>query len=416
MHGTTCVLDGFGPLPVVRPDSVPEVGDLIRQAKAGGTALYPVGGQTKIALGVSPTKTGHAVDLRGLAQIIDFPARDMTITVQAGITVQTLRETLASEKLRLPIDVAAADRATLGGILATNTSGARRYSYGTLRDYVIGIGALNDEGNEFKAGGRVVKNVAGYDLCKLLVGSLGTLGIITQVTLKLRPLAEQQALICLECEPATLDALLTSLHASRTRPACLELLNRASAQVVFPSANVAVPESPWVLIVGYEGNADAVNWQVQQIVKEVGSQYRLKARVDFTATPLWEALCEFAAWPPAQTVFKANLLPSAVASFCQSVDREPNRPALRAHAGNGIIYGHWPAGLTKEQAASMLTTWRELARQGQGGVVVTACPSEWKPSLNVWGPASADAWLMHEVKAKFDPQRLFNPGRFVDGI
>lgn len=403
-------------MPLVRPGSAADIGDLIRQAAADGAAIYPVGGQTKIGLGIPPAKPGRVIDLRGLGKIIDFPARDMTVTVQAGIIIHALRETLASEKLRLPIDVARADRATLGGILATNTSGPRRYGYGTLRDYVIGISALNDEGHEFKAGGRVVKNVAGYDLCKLLVGSLGTLGIITQATLKLRPLAEQQALLCLPSDAGNLDALLTALHGSRTRPVCLDLLNRAAAQVVFRQANLTPPESPWVLLVGYEGNVDAVTWQVQQLIKEMGPTGRLHARVDFTANPLWDALAEFAAWPEAQTVFKANVLPSAVAAFCQYVDRRENGLALRAHAGNGIVYGHWPVGLTKEEIASMLTRWRQSAAEGQGGVIVAACPSAWKASLDVWGPASGDAWLMREVKAKFDPRRLFNPGRYVDGI
>ncbi len=226
MNATTCVVDGFGPLPLVRPESIGELGDLIRLAVAANTALYPLGGQTKWSLGMPPTKPGQAIDLRELAKVLDYPARDMTVTVQAGITIKHLRETLLQENLRLPIDVAQADRATLGGILAANTSGPRRLGYGTLRDYVIGISALNDEGREFKAGGRVVKNVAGYDLCKLLVGSLGTLGIITQVTLKLRPLPEEQAIVTLGCESSHLEAMLTSLHGSQTRPVSLDLVNR----------------------------------------------------------------------------------------------------------------------------------------------------------------------------------------------
>ena len=181
MADESSTIDGFGPLPIVRPQSIDELGATIRTS----TAIYPFGGQTKTSLGMPPTKPGHAVDLRGLAQVIDFPARDMTITVQAGITIAEMRKVIHAEKLDLPIDVAQSDRATLGGILATNTSGPRRFGYGTLRDYVIGISALNDKGLEFKAGGRVVKNVAGYDLCKLHVGALGTLGIISQVTLKL---------------------------------------------------------------------------------------------------------------------------------------------------------------------------------------------------------------------------------------
>ena len=416
MNTPTCILDEFGPLPLVCPESVHELGELIRQTSASEAAVYPLGGQTHVSLGVPPTKPGLAVDMCGMAQIIDFPARDMTVTVQTGITMQALRETLLKENLRLPIDVAQANRATLGGVLATNVSGPRRYGYGTLRDYVIGISAVNDEGREFKAGGRVVKNVAGYDLCKLLVGSLGTLGIITQATLKLRPLAEVQALIGLSCEATDLEALLTCLHGSRTRPVVLDLLNPSAARIVFSQANHAIPKAPWIVLVGYEANPEAVTWQVQQLVKEVCTQCRIQARIDFTAQPLFEALVELAAWPDAQLTFKANLLPSAVAAFCQSVDREPNRPALRAHAGNGIVHGQWPAGLTMEQAASMLTTWRALAATGRGSVIVTLCPSAWKSTLNVWGPASHDAWLMREVKAKFDPKRIFNPGRFVDGI
>jgi glycolate oxidase FAD binding subunit len=413
MIAITRMLDGFGPLPLVRPASVQDLGELIRQASANDTALYPIGGQTQISLGVPPTKPGQAVDMRGLTQIIDFPARDMTITVQAGTTVQALRETLVKENLRLPVDVAQSDLATLGGVLAANVSGPRRYGYGTLRDYVIGISALNEEGREFKAGGRVVKNVAGYDLCKLLVGSLGTLGIITQITLKLRPLAEHHAVITLGCESARLEALLTCLHESRTRPVCIDLLNQTAAKIVFAQA---VSETPWIVLIGYEGNFDAVGWQVQQLVKEVGTQCRLQGHVDITAQPLWDSLVELAAWPDRQFAFKANMLPGAVAAFCQSVDCEPNRPALRAHAGNGIVLGQWPAGLTMQQAARMLTTWRERASKGQGGVIVSSCPSDWKSALSVWGPAPNDAWLMRKVKVKFDPKRIFNPGRFVDGI
>src|SRR5262249_13131056 len=146
--------------------------------------------------------------LRGLHQVIDYPARDMTITVQAGITIAKLQEVLHAENQRLPVDVPLADRATLGGVLATNTSGPRRYGFGTLRDYVIGISAVNDLGEEIKVGGRVVKNVAGYDLCKLFIGSLGTLGIISQVTLKLRPLPEEQAFVTLGCRTTNLEHVL----------------------------------------------------------------------------------------------------------------------------------------------------------------------------------------------------------------
>src|SRR5438270_5640914 len=142
----------------------------------------------------------------------------MTVTVQAAMTLARLQGLLAAENQRLPVDVPQADRTTLGGALAANASGPRRYGFGTLRDYVIGISMVNDEGHEVKAGGRVVKNVAGYDLMKLYVGSLGTLGIITQVTLKLKPRPEEEALVFLGCTSDRLGPLLDQLHRSPTRP------------------------------------------------------------------------------------------------------------------------------------------------------------------------------------------------------
>jgi glycolate oxidase FAD binding subunit len=408
----TCLIDGFGPLPVARPEAVAELGEVVRRAAADNHAVYPFGGQTFLQLGNPPTKSGTAVDLRGLDQVIDFPARDMTITVQAGITIAKLQALLAPENLRLPIDVPEPQRATLGGILAANVSGPRRLGYGTLRDYLIGVSAVNDQGNEFKAGGRVVKNVAGYDLCKLLVGSLGTLGIITQATLKLRPRAEENALITLGCEGSALGGLLDRLHGSRTRPVCVELLNQSAAHAVFTAAQMTAPTSPWTVIVGYEGNADAVNWQVQQLVQELGAGQSLEARVGFTAAPLWEALL---AWQGADSPvsFKANLLASGVAEFCRAT--EP-RMQVKAHAASGVVWGHASADVTKEQAAAMVAAWRAAALEHHGSVIVPRCPPQWKSSLDVWGPPPRDAGLMREVKKQFDPRGVFNPGRFVDGI
>ena len=181
-------------------------------------------------LGLPPTRPGIAIDVTGLEQVIDYPARDMTITVQAGITMTKLQEILATENQRLPVDVPQPEKATLGGAIATNASGPRRYGYGTLRDYVIGITVVNDEGQEVKAGGRVVKNVAGYDLCKLYTGSLGTLGIITQVTLKLRPRPEWPVVCHCFCAEDEIESLSRRLCDSRIRPVCVDLVNPAAAR------------------------------------------------------------------------------------------------------------------------------------------------------------------------------------------
>jgi glycolate oxidase FAD binding subunit len=394
----TFVIDGFGPLPMVRPTSSAEVGDLVRRAVAENQAVYPVGGGTMLDFGFPPTKPGVAIDMRALDRVIDYPARDMTITVQAGITIAKLQALLATEHQQLPIDVPLPEQATLGGAIAVNASGPRRYGYGTLRDYVIGITFINDEGHEVKAGGRVVKNVAGYDLMKLHIGALGTLGIVTQVTLKLKPLPAMRAMFSCACAEAHLSELLDRLHASTTRSVSIEL--------VTPSPD----RNDCQIMIGFEDNVDAVEWQVRQLRQEMTSPPSIcqlgaqAAEPSVACAPGWLA-------SPCAFIYKANLLPSRLAAFHSTARRLPYA-ALRAYPG--IFLGH-ADDLTLEQAQTMLTTLLDAAGP-DGNVVVLRCPTAWKRELPIWGKPRGDKWLMRRVKEAFDPRGVFNPGRFVDGI
>jgi glycolate oxidase FAD binding subunit len=407
------------PVRVVRPHSVLELGNLVRQAAKEDQAIYPLGGQTMLDFGLPPTRPGIGIDLRCLAQAIDYPARDMTITVQAGITMAKLQDLLATENQRLPIDVPQPDRATLGGALATNVSGPRRYGFGTLRDYVIGISVVNDEGQEIKAGGRVVKNVAGYDLCKLYIGSLGTLGIITQVTLKLKPRPEEQAFVLVPCDAAALEALLVEVHHSRTRPVCLDLLNQAAIQYINQKYPVMVADAAWLLVIGFEDNREAVQWQEQQLLQELssGGYGAVQTHTGSAAGPLWQALTEFPYRPEARLTFKANVLPRAVGAFCRRAAALPQGFALQAHAGSGIVIGHAESDLTLEQAQTSLVALGDAAAAADhGNIIILRCPAAWKSDLPVWGAPRGDVRLMRAIKEKLDPRGLFNPGRFVNGL
>jgi glycolate oxidase FAD binding subunit len=402
-------------LSVRTPASVAELRTQVQGAVADQMAVYPRGGSTMLDLGLPPIRPGRALDLRKLDQVIDYPARDMTVTVQAGITITHLQELLAKENQRLPVDVHLPDQATLGGSLATNTSGARRYGFGTLRDYVIGISVVNDKGEEVKAGGRVVKNVAGYDLCKLYIGSLGTLGIITQATLKLRPLPEAQAMIALACDLDRIDRLLSQVHSSRTRPVCVDLLNPAAAKAIAHASGKDLPTSAWVVLVGFEENEEAVRWQVQQLQQEsAGAAQTVWTGAD--VDPLWRGLADFPHRSESALTFKANLLPSATAGFCRETAGLCERLLLQAHAGNGIVIGHVDGDLTLELAREILNPLLAAATAAQGNLVILRRPTAWKTVLPVWGSPRCDHWLMRIVKEKLDPGNLFNPGRFVDGI
>jgi glycolate oxidase FAD binding subunit len=356
-----------------------------------------------------------ALDLSPLERVIDYPAGDMTVTAQAGIRLTALQTVLRAKSQQLPIDVPQADQATLGGAMATNTCGPRRYGYGTWRDYVIGVSVVNDQGLEVKAGGRVVKNVAGYDLCKLYVGSLGTLGIITQVTLKLRPVPEEHAIAVVPVEPSGTEALLAQARGSQSRPVCIELLNPAAAVRL---SQCLSPERLWLLVIGFDGNRGAVNWQVQQIIKELspGCCRGIEVRIGAAASRTWQALMEYSASSDSPMSLKANVLPSRTAQFCQQATASCPGIAIQAHAGNGIVLAHAPAGLTIDRGQSLLSQWQEWARAAHGNAIVLRCPASWKSSLKVWGHPRQDAWLMSEIKRKLDPQGLFNPGRFVGAI
>ncbi len=398
------------------PDTVAELGDLVRKTADSGQAVYPIGGQTALSVGFSPSKPGMAVDLRGLSAVIDYPARDMTITVQSGITLARLRELLATEKQRLPVDVPLSDQATLGGALAVNASGPRRQAFGTWRDYVIGITTINDEGKETKAGGRVVKNVAGYDICKLHIGALGTLGIISQVTLKVRPLPEEWALITLGCEVDALSQLLEMVHASRIRPVCVEAVNRAGAQALTRAGGGPLPDTDWVLVIGFEDSEEAVSWQVRHFLREAPapSMSSLQVLAGAATDSLWQAMVDLPSLSGAIASFKANLLPGDVAAFCKLATGPDIR--VQAHAGVGVVNGHLIGEWTLDRAQLYIKQLLDAASAARGNLVLTTCPPHWKTTLPLWGAARNDHGLMRQVKEKLDPRGIFNPGRFVAGI
>jgi glycolate oxidase FAD binding subunit len=340
----------------------------------------------------------------------------MTITVEAGLTVQALAEALATEQQRLPIDVPEPERATIGGVIATNFGGPRRYGQGTIRDYVIGISAVDGRGRPFKGGGRVVKNVAGYDFCKLLTGSLGTLGVITQVTLKIRPNPERSALVaCGVPSFARAEELLAALVHTRTTPAAIELL-AGPAWEADPALCDLAPESVGRLLVGVEGTAAEVAWMVDALRREWADQGVVDPRVvaeDETAA-LWRRLAEFPANREAPIVLKANLLPGAVAGFVELARRLDPQASVQAHAGNGIVIfrgGDFPAS---KVSSLLIGALQPAAAKAAGNVVVLS--STYAAELTaraVWGLRRESAELMQAVKREFDPRNILNPGRFV---
>ena len=377
--------------------------------------ICPVGGRTALHYGAA-ARIDVIASLSELTRVIDYPARDMTITVEAGLRIDELQSRLATERQRLPIDIAQPGRATLGGALSTNTSGPRRFGHGTFRDYVIGISAVDAAGHLFKAGGRVVKNVAGYDICKLMIGSRGTLGIVTQITLKLRPLAETSALLWLTFPTfERIEQALQGLLQSEARPIAIEVLNAPAARLIGTAARCPSSPSALVLCVGVEGSAREVNWQLEVLGREMAAcGVQSQERIDEPdAARLWEALTEFPTCADDPLTLQANLLPSRCMEFASRATQLG--VAVQVHAGNGIVVGQLPDdAATIERTTAILDELRRLARSARGNLVVLHCDPEWKTRMPMCGNPEPSWGLMQRLKRQLDPQGLLNPGRFVD--
>lgn len=399
------------------PATVPELGRLLAANATGPRRpVLPVGGRTALGFGFGVNPASVEVTTSRLDRVIDYPARDMTVTVGAGCRVSALQQQLKREGQRLPIDVPLAHRATLGGAIVTDAAGPRRFGLGTFRDYVIGIGCVTVEGRIFKAGGRVVKNVAGYDLCKLMVGSGGTLAIVTEVTLKLRPLPASSAIgwACFD-RGETVQNLLSDLATSRARPVAIELLGPKAGRQLAAESRRDLPSGPLLLGIGLEGNPGEVEWQSEVIDRELragGASDVTWVRGAETAR-VWSALTDFQVGVEAPVTIRAVLRPSQTVRFVTAaIDAGVS---VQAHSGNGVVHGHLPdETLSPAAAAAVIEPLRGLAAEGGGQVVVERCETGWAGELAMWGEPRGDWAVMEAVKNEFDPGGLLSPGRGVD--
>jgi glycolate oxidase FAD binding subunit len=387
----------------------------VADAYGNDTAIYPIGGGTSLDYGLTPLRPGIGFSLCGLTRVVDYPARDMTITVEAGITMERLGAVLAAERQWLPIDVSNASHATLGGVVATAWSGARRYGCGTPRDYVIGITAVDGRGTTFKGGGRVVKNVAGYDFCKLLTGSLGTLGVISQVTLKVKPQPAASAfLVCDLRDWTTAERLLAALVDSATTPSAIELLVGPYWDSV-PALGKQTAGTLGRLAVGLEGTTAEVDWMLDQLASEWRDQGVAAPRAidGDAATGLWRALADFVVTPDAPLVTKAALSAGRTINFVKTVLGVDAQASLQAHAGNGVVLTKFSKFDAGDVSRVLIGKLQPAASASGGHLVVLSAALGQLTRQAVWGGLGADATWMSKVKRQFDPKGLLNPGRFV---
>ena len=430
-------VDGVVPRLAVCPTQRYEIVGIVRWAVEEGLAIVPRGGGTHIELGNIPARYDVALDLSRFNRVVDYQPADLTATVEAGITLAEFQRRLESGGKTLPVEAPLSGSATIGGILATGASGPMRASYGLPRDWLIGISVVGGTGVETKSGGKVVKNVTGYDLGKLYTGSMGTLGVIVEATFKLNPL------------PQRLQALVASFPSMAS---AIEAANGLSGQVYAPQGIQVIDGESWrrlspdllgpgredietrdsaaraaMLAAFVSGRARSVGRRLSegtdflrangassvQALDGMGSQRLLQGVTDLG----WErdsgpCLVLKAAVPPSMTSRVLSLLPHALENL--------PRAGTVADPGFGLVWLMWRPDALGDGDASVVVgvvdRVRDLARSLGGSAVVERAPMEVKRMTGVWGPEPEGVGIMRRIKGNLDPDGVFNPGRFAGDI
>ncbi len=413
-------IDDIGPQAVVLPRSTHEIQEVLGYAADSELSVIPAGSGTKLGVGNPPDKVDLILSTSRLDQVLEYEPADLTVTVEAGIRLAVLQAKLAEHGQYLPLDPPYADRCTIGGITATNASGPSRLRYGGARDRVLGIRIVQSNGTVVKSGGKVVKNVAGYDLNKLYLGSFGTLGVITEVSLKLQPLPEIERTV-----------LLTFTDVGETVNVASEI---SGSQLLPTFLNLFVNGTPLTdspepcLLVGLDGPPETVEWQIDS-VKTIAQQNGATGVEIFEGQRQQELQRAMRASPEGRAatpivVCRANLRMTDVGAFINTALEVNQSASWRVRAtglmGNGVVYlvfSDFPNGdVPVEHTANTVANLREAAAKVGGNLIVEFAPTALKRQIDVWGPVGRSSELMKSIKTKLDPIGLLNIGRFVGGI
>lgn len=406
------VVGGLTPLVVLEPTDVPTLSAMLRWADVERLALAPRGAGTKASWGSAPSRLDAVLSTARLSFPIDHCAGDLTVTAASGAPLETVNGILARERQWLPLDPPTFDRATVGGVVATNDSGARRQKHGTPRDLIIGVEMVRADGRVAKSGGRVVKNVAGYDLARLLCGSFGTLAVVTRATFKLAPLAPaSRTVVAALADPQQLGALALAVAAGPLAPTSVEL-----------------HAPPYRLLVRFETTERAADEQAARVCglcRQHGANAMIHAGVD--EHRLWREY-EDSIWRADVNgiLVKVAILPTDVAGVLERIIEVATSRGVGHVVGGraalGVLYIHIHSErrpleeADADRLAAVVTDLRRCAVDRRGSAILLSAPPEVKVLVDPWGVIGSGLKVMRAVKARFDPNGTLNPGRGPGGL
>lgn len=406
---------------LVFPNTQAELAQVMAWAHQNQWCVMPVGSGCKVGWGglVATRRSTHgngnadglpliAVSTSRLNRLIEHAVGDLTITAEAGLTLRDVQATLAQVGQFLAIDPAYPETATLGGIVATADAGSWRHRYGSVRDMILGLSLVRADGQVVKAGGRVVKNVAGYDLMKLLTGSYGTLGMIAQVTFRVYPLPEASQTVVLSGQAEALEQAAQTLLSSALTPTAVNLLSAPLMEILGLGQTGG-------LLIRFQSIVASVQQQADRVL-QVGQSLGLTA-TDYPTedeVALWLRLQELMLLPQAEGAIacKIGIRPTAAVAFLSQLAQWlPDAIAL-LYAGSGLGQLVLPA----TTPIATLLQLRQFCQERGGFCSILQAPAAIKQQIDVWGYAGNALEIMRQIKQQFDPNHLLSPHRFVGGI
>ncbi|WP_243792338.1 FAD-binding oxidoreductase [Saccharopolyspora gloriosae] len=385
---------GVRPTWVAAASGTEDVSKILRAAAEHELTVVPRGSGSKLDWGAAPRSADLLLDLSANSGIIEHAAGDLVLSARAGTPLGTLHDTAAEADQQLPIDPPVRT-ATAGGTVATATSGPGRYFFGGVRDLLIGITVVRADGTVTTSGGKVVKNVAGYDLGKLYTGSFGTLGVITEVVFRLHPLAAEHRWINSTVDTAAdAAAIVDTYRHCQAMPTAIELDRPEPGGAITVSAQL-------------EGRPDATSERAETLARDVGGTVHDHA-------PDWWGASPFR---PADNALRLGAEPAALTALLTAADRAAAdtglAPALRGAAGLGVLHAGLPATADARAVSELVAALRGRL----GYVVLERGTGAVRDALDAWGPQPAGVLtLMRRVKDQFDPGHRLAPGRFAGGI
>ena len=384
------------------PQNPQQLSQIVKYAYKNDLSLFILGKGSKINWGNLRNNCDLVVSTEKLNQIVEHSVGDFTITVEAGINLSILKNHLKQFNQYLPIDPTFPETATIGGIIATSDGGSLRHKYNGIRDLILGISFVRSDGEIVKAGGKVVKNVAGYDLMKLLTGSYGSLGIITEVTLRLYPILQNSQTIIITGDAEKIDKTIKLLKNSSLTPIKADVLSSSIIKDLKLGENLG-------LLVQFQGILESINLQASQL-ENIAKNLELKTELlpENKVGELYNNIDQYLTKIESNNsvTCKVGILPNFAVNFLEKLEELSvikQRGIIHIDSGIGKIY------LEQEKLLASLKKMREYSRKYQGYLIVLDAPKQVKKEIDTWGYNGNAITIMKKIKQKFDPKNILNP-------